>query len=158
MTIMPKRMTVQLDESKIVFLIGLRLNKLWKIHRWWRLVLTMPKILKELQQQKVAGFITGNIWYGRNILMVQYWDDFKSLEEYAKNNSKSHMPIWTYFNLKILSSADVGVWHETYQIEPGKFEAIYTNMPSYGLGKVGNYVEIDNDSEDSNAKKRMNSN
>ncbi len=156
MSITPSRKTVELDESKVIFLIGLRINNFWKIHQWWRLVLTMPKLLKELRQQKITGFITGNIWYGRNILMVQYWDDFKSLEQYAKNMSKSHMPIWTYFNLNIVSSGNVGVWHETYQIEPGKFEAIYTNMPSYGLAKAGRFVEIDNIDGDSNATKRMN--
>jgi len=148
-------MTVELTESKVVFLIGLRISNLWKIHQWLRLVLTMPKILKECKQQHVPGFITGNLWYGRNILMVQYWDDFKSLEQYAKNNTKLHMPVWTYFNLKVLSSANVGVWHETYQIEPGKFEAIYTNMPKFGLAQAGQFIEIDNSSEDSNAHKRM---
>ncbi|MFV1984842.1 MAG: DUF4188 domain-containing protein, partial [Thiohalomonadales bacterium] len=144
MTIISKRMTVELEESKIIFLIGLRINNFWKIHQWWHLVKTMPKILKELRQQKIPGFITGNMWYGRNILMVQYWDNFKSLEQYAKNNTKTHMPVWTFFNLKILSSSNVGVWHETYQIEPGKFEAIYTNMPAFGLAKAGKFIEIDN--------------
>jgi len=155
MMIIPKRMTVELSESKVVFLIGLRINNLWKIHQWWRLVLTMPKILRECKQQQVLGFITGNLWYGRNILMVQYWDDFKSLEQYAKNNTKSHMPVWTYFNLKVLSSADVGVWHETYQIEPKQFEAIYTNMPKFGLAQAGQFKEIDNSSENSNATNRI---
>lgn len=148
-------MTVELEESKVVFLIGLRINNLWKIHQWWHLVFTMPKILKELRQQKVPGFITGNIWYGRDILMVQYWDDFKSLEQYAKNNSNLHMPVWTLFNLKILTSGDVAVWHETYQVEPGKFEAIYTNMPRFGLAHAGKFIEINNTGEDSNASKRM---
>jgi len=157
MTIIPKRMTVELDESKVVFLIGLRINCVWKIHQWWKLAFTMPKLLKELRDQKVTGFIAGDIWYGRTILMVQYWDDFKSLEMYARNNSKSHMPIWTYFNYKILSSGDVGVWHETYQIEPGKFEAIYTNMPKYGLAQAGKYIKIDNESSNSNASNRIGS-
>jgi len=156
MTIIPKRMTVELDESRVVFLIGLRINNFWKIHQWLHLMFTMPKILKELRQQKVTGFITGNMWYGRNILMIQYWENFKSLEHYARNKSKLHMPIWTYFNLKILSSTNVGVWHETYQIDPGKFEAIYTNMPHFGLAQAGKLIEIDNAGEDSNASKRMN--
>ncbi|MFV2060805.1 MAG: DUF4188 domain-containing protein [Gammaproteobacteria bacterium] len=155
MTIISKRMTVELEETKVVFLIGLRINKLWKIHQWLHLVLTMPKLLKELRRQDVPGFISGNMWYGRNILMVQYWDNFKSLEQYAKNNSRSHMPVWTYFNMRILSSAAVGVWHETYQIEPGQFEAIYTNMPRYGLATAGDFIEIDNSGIDSNATKRM---
>ncbi len=155
-TIISKRMTVALTEPKVVFLIGLRINTLWKIHHWWPLIRIMPKLLRELRQQKVTGFITGNLWYGRNILMVQYWDDFKSLEEYARNRTNLHMPIWTYFNLKILSSAAVGIWHETYQVEPGKFEAIYTNMPRFGLALAGSDTEIDNDGDNSSASKRMN--
>lgn len=27
----------------------------------------------------------------------------------------------------------IGVWHETYLIEPGRFKCIYGNMPSFGL-------------------------
>ncbi len=25
----------------------------------------------------------------------------------------------------------VGIWHETYLIEPGKFECVYGNMPPF---------------------------
>jgi hypothetical protein len=31
----------------------------------------------------------------------------------------------------------VGVWHETYVVEPGNYENIYVNMPPFGLGKIG---------------------
>lgn len=158
MTIINKRMTVVLDKPVVVFLVGVRINKGWNVIKWAKILRTMPKILRELRQQKIPGFISGELWYGRNTMMIQYWEDFELLAHYAKNVSKTHMPIWTYFNLKLVSSADVGVWHETYTIDPGKsssYESIYTNMPCFGLGNVGKLVEINNLGDKSNANKRI---
>jgi hypothetical protein len=33
---------------------------------------------------------------------------------------------------------DVGIWHETYLTKPGQYESVYSGMPPFGLGKVGN--------------------
>ena len=35
---------------------------------------------------------------------------------------------------------DVGIWHETYLVKAGNYEAIYSGMPEYGLGKVATLV------------------
>jgi hypothetical protein len=35
---------------------------------------------------------------------------------------------------------DVGIWHETYIIKTGHYETVYSGMPPFGLGKVGNLV------------------
>jgi hypothetical protein len=35
----------------------------------------------------------------------------------------------------------VGIWHETYLVEPGRHESIYNNMPLFGLGAAGTLVE-----------------
>lgn len=34
----------------------------------------------------------------------------------------------------------MGIWHETYRVEAGAYEAIYQNMPAYGLGATGQLV------------------
>jgi cell shape-determining protein MreC len=39
-----------------------------------------------------------------------------------------------------MKSNAVGIWHETYVIDPGKTENVYVNMPAFGFGKVGNLV------------------
>jgi hypothetical protein len=45
------------------------------------------------------------------------------------------------FNKRVgASRGDVGIWHETYKIKPGQYEAIYSGMPAYGLGKVGKLI------------------
>ena len=38
------------------------------------------------------------------------------------------------------SRGDVGIWHETYRIRAGDYEAIYSGMPPRGLGRVGRLI------------------
>jgi hypothetical protein len=32
---------------------------------------------------------------------------------------------------------DVGIWHETYKVQAGQYEAIYSGMPPWGLARAG---------------------
>ena len=34
----------------------------------------------------------------------------------------------------------VGIWHETYLVEAGRYEAVYGNMPRFGLAKAAGHV------------------
>ncbi len=133
----PRRMAGQIDGDFVVFLIGIRINKPWKIHKWWRAFLAMPRMLKELD---AAGPETG--FLGHNGLsmgvIVQYWRSFDHLEAYARDQGKKHWPAWVQFNKVMKNSrGDVGIWHETYLIKAGQYEAVYSGMPAHGLGRVG---------------------
>ena len=138
--IVKERMTADIDEEFLVFLIGLRINKLWKIHKWLPIIMAMPKMVKELYQNPEMGLISHEQWFGRTTIMVQYWKSFEHLESYAKSKSSNHLPAWAEFNKRIGSSGDVGIWHETYLSKKGSYECVYNNMPQFGLAKVGNYV------------------
>jgi hypothetical protein len=132
------RMAAQMDGEFVVFLIGLKVHKLWKIHKWLPLFLAMPKMLKELEAHPESGFLGHN---GVGKIIVQYWRSFEHLEAYARAKDKQHWPVWVEFNRQFGNSrSDVGIWHETYLIKPGNYEAIYSGMPPYGLGKVGKLV------------------
>ena len=135
--IFKKRLTARMDGEFVVFLIGMRMNKPWKIHKWMPIVMAMPKMLKELEKKKEWGFLGAEQSLG---MIVQYWESFEKLEAYARSKDGLHFPAWVEFNKKVKSSGDVGIWHETYIIKPGCYEAIYHNMPKYGLGKVGELV------------------
>ena len=37
----------------------------------------------------------------------------------------------------------IGIWHETYLVEPGKFECIYGNMPLFGLAAATKHVKAE---------------
>ena len=38
------------------------------------------------------------------------------------------------------SRGDVGIWHETYLVRAGQYEAIYSGMPPWGLGSIAALV------------------
>ena len=38
------------------------------------------------------------------------------------------------------ADGSVGIWHETYKIEPGQAETLYGNMPMFGLGAATHHV------------------
>lgn len=134
-----QRMTVKLEGDFVVFLIGMRINKLWRIHKWWPVAMAMPKMLKELQtkDKEKTGFLGVEQSFG---IIIQYWRSFEHLDAYAKDRDGVHYPAWKAFNTKVKSNGDVGIWHETYHIHAGEYECVYNNMPPKGLGKVGQLV------------------
>jgi len=62
------------------------------------------------------------------------------LERFAKNPTDPHLEAWQRFNRAIGSDGSVGIWHETYMIEPGRYEAIYGNMPVFGLAAATKHI------------------
>jgi hypothetical protein len=137
-----RRVCAEMDGGFVVFLIGARINKPWKIWKWWPVATAMPRMLAELARQPELGLLHArNMFSFPDAIVVQYWKSFEHLEAYAKARDKAHLPAWQAFNKAIASSGDVGIWHETYVIEPGKYENIYNNMPPFGLGAVGRIVD-----------------
>jgi Domain of unknown function (DUF4188) len=132
-----ERLFANVEGSFVVFLIGMRINSLWKVHKWWPVAQAMPRMLKELQAQPELGMLSGELWGGRTTILVQYWRSPDHLFAYAKNREARHLPAWRAFNHAVGTNGDVGVWHETYVVSPGTYENIYVNMPPFGLGKIG---------------------
>ena len=46
--VVAKRMTAAIDGEVVVFLIGMRINHLWKVHKWWPVASAMPRMIREL--------------------------------------------------------------------------------------------------------------
>lgn len=136
-TIHADRLAPVVDKEFVLFLIGMRVNKPWKIHKWWPTARAMRRMLMELEGQKDLGLKHVNFVGSRMApLLIQYWESIDKLMDYAAAGDKEHRPAWTEFFQRGGMDGDVGIWHETYQIKPGQVEAIYGNMPTYGLGNV----------------------
>ena len=135
------RMTARIDGDFAVFLIGMRINNPLLIHKWLPVVTAMPRMMKELYQRPELGLLSHEIWFGRTIIVVQYWRSMDDLLHYAKSKDLEHLPAWQKFNKSVGTSGDVGIWHETYLVGPGSYENIYANMPAFGLGKAGTLLE-----------------
>ena len=129
------RFTAVRSEPFVVFIIGMRINSLWKLHRWGPVAAAMPRMLKELYRNPALGFLGGRVWFARTIVVIQYWRSVEELNAYAKARDREHLPAWTAFNRAVGGSSDVGIFHETYRVAPGSYECVYVDMPRFGLGE-----------------------
>jgi hypothetical protein len=139
--VIAKRMSAEIEGDFVVFLIGMRINKLWKPWKWLPVFFAMPRMLRELGQKPEMGLLGAEQYFGSpwRPMIVQYWRSYEALEAYARNRDATHWPAWVAFNKKVGSNGDVGIWHETYLVRAGGYETVYNNMPRTGLGK---YTEI----------------
>jgi hypothetical protein len=142
MAVHPGRFTADIEGDFVVFLIGMRFNKPWKVHRWWPVATAMPPMIREIGKHPEIGCLGVQSWFGRTTLMVQYWRDFEALERFARSDEYPHLPAWKRFNKRIRASEDVGIFHETYQVKAGAYEAIYGNMPVFGLAAASSHAPV----------------
>jgi fumigallin biosynthesis monooxygenase-like protein len=147
--VMNGRHKATIDGDFVVFLIGMRMNRPWKPAKWWPVFLAMPRMLRYLEQHPEKGLL-GYRW-GFPVI-TQYWRSFEDLERFARDHDDPHLEPWRKFNAAVGSSGDVGVFHETYRVRAGEYEAIYVNMPRVGLGAAG---ELDPVGSASRARDRI---
>lgn len=126
------RLTVDNQHDLVVFIIGARVN------RWWLLPLSLPilarmqKMLRELAANPDSGLLgVQPLGFGG---MVQYWKSLEHLQAYAHDRNQTHRPAWTQFFQKLFKNVAAGVWHETFAVRAGQYEAVYVNMPRRGMG------------------------
>ena len=136
------RYSADIDGEFVIFLIGMRINRPLRLGRWFPVAAAMPRMLRVLDEHPELGCLGYQSWFGRTTIFVQYWRDFASLDRFARDKDLPHLEPWRRFNTAVARSGEVGVWHETYRVQPGNFEAIYVNMPRFGLAAAGRHVPI----------------
>jgi hypothetical protein len=129
----PGRMTHRYEGELVVFLIGMRFNRPWRVDKWLPPFLAMPRMLAELSKDPDSGLIRFRLSFsGDGPVIVQYWNSRDKLYAYASAPSAQHRPAWTAFNRRARKAAGVvGIWHETFQVE--RAESMYVGMPAIGL-------------------------
>ncbi len=140
-SVIPGRFTAHIDEPFVVFLIGMRINRFLAFRKWVPVARAMGPMIRELYQHPEKGFLGAEFFlYWRGPAIVQYWRSFEDLERFARNPDDPHLPAWRRFNQTVGTDGSVGIWHETYAVEAGHHEAIYNNMPVFGLAKATEHV------------------
>ncbi len=121
------------EDDVVVFLIGMRVNAFWKLHRWIPVFLVAPRIVRELRSEDESGLLGSWSFLSppRGVGFVQYWDSFEDLRAYARDSDYLHLDAWAEYN-ENESDGAVGIWHETYRIE--NYETVYNHTPPHGLG------------------------
>src|ERR1700716_574645 len=111
------RYTAQMDGAFVVFLIGMRVNSLWKVWEWWPVAQAMPPMLQDLYTHPEKGFLSAEYFLSfgnRAPVLVTYWKSFEDLERFARSKDDPHLPAWREFNRRAGKTGSVGIWHETY--------------------------------------------
>lgn len=136
------RFTADIDGDFVVFVIGAKPNPLRLIRGLRDLGGNkgMKHMLDYLADQPEKGLL-GYEQLGI-ASWVQYWRSFDHLEAFAKDTEDPHLEVWRNYFKRVGKSGRTGIWHETFLVRAGEYEAIYTNMPSFGLGKASSAVPI----------------
>jgi len=128
----------------VVFIIGMRINRLWQFWKWLPVFAAMPTMVNELCSDPSLGLLArpSTCMSGRVFLLVQYWRSFEDLERFARAPQGTHLPAWRAFNRKIRDNGAVGIFHETYRMPATAIEAVYGNMPVFGLAAATSHAPV----------------
>lgn len=136
------RFTAKTDKPFVVFLIGMRINQWWRIDKWFPVSNAMNPMMRALYTHPEKGFLHAEFfWNFSGPVLIQYWRSFEDLENFARSPSDPHLDPWKKFNQAVGSNGIVGIWHETYLVNPSQFECVYGNMPKFGLGAATEHVQ-----------------
>ena len=140
MDVRPDRLTVTRNEGFVVFIVGARINKWWLLPVVFAVAAAMQRMLKQLVADPNSGLLAVESFGGRTTMSVQYWRSAADLLRYARDKEKEHAPAWSRWLQSWGLGGAVGIYHETYVVEPGSYECVYQHMPPFGLGRIGPVV------------------
>jgi Domain of unknown function (DUF4188) len=60
-----------------------------------------------------------------------------AMDRFARDKDPPHLEPWRQFNRAVRDSAEVGIWHETFRVRAGGYEAVCGNTPVFGLAAAG---------------------
>ena len=139
------RYTAQTSEPFVVFLIGMRINKFLAVKKWLSVSQAMVPMIKSLKQNPEKGLMASNSFFRvwpLETCMVTYWRSFDDLQAFARSTDDPHWSAWQAFMKEVGDDGSVGIWHETYQVNPEQYECIYGNMPAFGLAAATHHIPI----------------
>ncbi|KAJ3008698.1 hypothetical protein HKX48_008392 [Thoreauomyces humboldtii] len=138
------RVTGKLSGDHVVFLIGARLNNYSALMsgEMADAGAGMQRMQAELLAHPELGCLHTENYVsadssGTHTLLVQYWRSVKHLQAYSRSRLNQHFEPMVTSRKRTKATGDVGIWHETFLVQDGNYEAIYVNMPQFGLGAAG---------------------
>ena len=139
--VIPGRFTADIEGPFVVFLIGMRVNKFFAFRKWFATAMAMGPMIRTLYEHPEKGFLGAQTFFNlRGVVTIQYWRSFEDLERFARDKNDPHLGAWRRFNKSIGSDGSVGIWHESFLVDAGKYEALYGNMPVFGLASAAKHV------------------
>ncbi len=140
-----ERMAAEIDGEYVVYINGMRLNKLRALPKYLRAGLAAGKMFERLAADPDNGFLgylpafTGL----RSGAAIQYWRSLEDIKRFAHDPDDLHVPAWLWYDEEVGDNGELGFWAELYVVSDGTFETFYRNMPPIGLGEHGSLVRME---------------
>lgn len=137
--------TAPLCQPVTVFLVGVQCRSwlsAWKLPFIGR---RMGKMQQELQSDPDSGLIWGANFFQFSpltTLYFSYWRSAEHIHRFVESNHYSHKKASPEYFRRWGNDPHLGVWHETYDIAPGKEENLYFNMAPLGASAFNEIVLI----------------
>ncbi len=55
--VFPGRFTAEVPSSFVLFVIGMRINSIWAVRKWWPTAMAMPSMIQALEADPAKGYL-----------------------------------------------------------------------------------------------------
>ena len=137
--ILEGRWTAKVEGDFVVFLIGAKVRNPLRGLKALPLLGSMNAMLKDLARSGGAeGFLGYQRHGGPFGVIVQYWRSMDDLERFARKPDGRHAEVWReWFRAAQHKNPSVSIWHESFFVPAGRYEAVYQNVSPIGLLRAG---------------------
>ena len=81
------------ENSFVVFIFGMRINNFFYIWLWIPFFITLLRMVSRLKKFRDSGMMNAHLFFSSSgIGVMQYWESFDKLEEFALDNYDRHLP------------------------------------------------------------------
>ena len=137
-------MAAEMDGEFVIYINGMRLNKLRAIRKYFAAGRKAGKFFERLEADPDSGFLgyVPAMMGIRTGAAIQYWRSLDDLKRFANDPEDVHVPAWKWYDDVVDPGGGVGFWAELYVIEADNYETFFRNVPPIGLGKMGRLVPM----------------
>lgn len=131
-----RRLAAALDDGVVVYVNGMRLNRLRALPQYLAAGLKAGKLLRELEADPDSGFLGYQpaLMGLRQGAAIQYWRSLEDLHRFARDRDGAHVPAWKWYNQTGNADGGVGFWSETYVVDADHVETFFRNAEDVGVG------------------------
>lgn len=137
------RKAVELEDGMVIYINGIRLNRLRGLPQYLMANWKVAKMFKRLAADPDSGFLGYELALmgPRHGAAIQYWRSLDDLRRFASDREDMHVPAWQWFNR--VDDGSIGFWSELYVIGLEDYETFFRNVEGVGLSRFGDLVPMD---------------
>jgi hypothetical protein len=137
-------MAAEMDDGVVLYVNGIRLNRLRALPQWLLANWTIAKMFGELEAEPDSGFLGYTpIFLGlRKGATMQYWQSLEDFQRFATDPDGPHVPAWTWYDETVDPDGGLGFWAELYVFDGDSFETFFRSVPPTGIVRVATMVPM----------------